>query len=439
MGGAAGLMPLQVQTSLMVGGLDLVTPPIAMPPGKAISACNYEPDVAGYTSFGGYERFDGHARPSDATDPADIENRRNFIQPVPGTGPVRGVWVYDGAVYAFRDQPDNTAGMFRATLGGWAKQAFGDRLEFGSATHEFTAGEFVTGATSGAYATIARAVLREGVYDGSASGYLVVTGIVGTFASQENISSTLGGAGIGLGTNPIVLQAGGRYDFLNHNFYGAAYRERMYFANGVDTAYEYNGTVMAPALTGQSAGTGFNYTFLQAALPPISNAEDIFADNGDQIAMSALFDAPAYVAQYKNHLFLGYPSGSLVNSSLGEPLQYITTTGAGEISFGEPLTGLLSAASTALVIFGQNRIEYLTGSDSSTFQMQPLSDSSGAQPYTAQMMDQPVFLDDGGVRSMVSTSAFGDWRMGSLTQAIEKLTRLKRDNPDRSEERRVGK
>ena len=97
-------MPIQVQTSLMFGGLDLATPPIAMPPGKAIAAINYEPDVAGYTSFGGYERFDGQLRPSDAADAANIAARREAIQAVPGTGPVRGVWVFDQNVYAFRDQ-----------------------------------------------------------------------------------------------------------------------------------------------------------------------------------------------------------------------------------------------------------------------------------------------------------------------------------------------
>ena len=77
MGGTTGLMPIQVQTALMSGGLDLATPPIALTPGKVIAAVNYEPDVAGYTSAGGYERFDGHDRPSDATDPILIAERRD--------------------------------------------------------------------------------------------------------------------------------------------------------------------------------------------------------------------------------------------------------------------------------------------------------------------------------------------------------------------------
>ena len=80
--------------------------------------------------------------------------------------------------------------------------------------------------------------------------------------------------------------------------------------------------------------------------------------------MSAPFDAPSFISHFKNHLFLGFTSGSVINSSIGEPLEYITTTGAGEIAFGQQITGMLAAAITSLVIFGQNRIEFLTGEDS---------------------------------------------------------------------------
>ena len=98
MGEPVGLMAQEIKTTLMAGGLDLVTQPISMPPGKAISASNYEPDVAGYTSSGGFERFDGQPRPSEGIDQNDAEARRRLIRPVPGTGPVRGVWVYDGDI-----------------------------------------------------------------------------------------------------------------------------------------------------------------------------------------------------------------------------------------------------------------------------------------------------------------------------------------------------
>jgi hypothetical protein len=52
---------------------------------------------------------------------AAIEKARSLIETVPGSGPVRGTWVYKGQRYAFRDNIDGTAGiMHRATPAGWA-------------------------------------------------------------------------------------------------------------------------------------------------------------------------------------------------------------------------------------------------------------------------------------------------------------------------------
>lgn len=425
MGSAVGLMPIEVQTSLMVGGLDLATPPISMPPGKAISAINYEPDVPGYTSSGGYEAFDGRPRPSDSTVPATIVARRAAIAAVPGTGPVRGVWTFAGDVYAFRDQSGG-GGMFKASSGGWTAQTFGYLLEFEDGDTEFVAGETVTGAPSTATGMIDRVVLREGAWDGTASGFLIVSGTTGTFGI-DTLTSTSGSATSTGAAAPVTFAAGGRYDFVNHNFYGATDRARMYFVSGADTAFEWSGSVLTPILTGVSTGEAAGAIFITE-----DDADRIVVDtNGlgtaDPVILAEQFDAPSYIAQFKNHLFLGFSSGALLNSSIGEPLEYSTTAGAGEVAFGQPISGLLSAASTALVVFAQNRIDYITGSDTTSFLLEPISNASGAQPYTAQMMDAPMFLDDGGIRSMPTTSAFGDWRIASTTQAVEALMRQKRD------------
>jgi hypothetical protein len=114
-------------------------------------------------------------------------------------------------------------------------------------------------------------------------------------------------------------------------------------------------------------------------------------------------------------------------SSLGFPLEFRTDTGAGLLSFGQQITGLLGAANTSLVVTAQNRIEYVIGTDAGSFELNPLSDASGAQSYTLQMMDEPMFLDDGGVRKLSATSAFGDWRMGAVTASVEPLIMLKRN------------
>lgn len=49
------------------GGLNLIAPAIETPPGHCIGALNYSPVQRGYRREQGYERFDGHPRPSQAS------------------------------------------------------------------------------------------------------------------------------------------------------------------------------------------------------------------------------------------------------------------------------------------------------------------------------------------------------------------------------------
>lgn len=113
------------------GGLDQETPAIMLPPGRAIAALNHEASVSGYARTQGYERFDGHPAPSAAT----------------------------FSVAAF-------------TLGSTA----------------FTAGQTVTGLTSGATARVlANAVLTSGAWSGTGVGDLILHLIVGNFSPGESL------------------------------------------------------------------------------------------------------------------------------------------------------------------------------------------------------------------------------------------------------------
>src|SRR5690606_23175712 len=97
-------------------------------------------------------------------------------------------------------------------------------------------------------------------------------------------------------------------------------------------------------------------------------------------------------------------------------------------SFGESLTGM-QAVSTALILRGRGRISYIAGNDSSDFQMLPVSPTAGGITHTVQALGQTVlYLDDAGVRRLSSSGAFGGFRLGTLTQAVEPVVRRKRAN-----------
>lgn len=413
-------MTQATQTFLLRGGLNLITPPVSIPAGQAIAAVNYEPDVAGYSRIGGFERFDGHPQPSDSSDPVTIAARRAAISAVPGTGPVLGGQVFEGHIYAFRDSLTGEGKMHRDSAAGWETMTFGSLVEFSSGMAEFLEGEILVGGTSGATATIERVVRRSGLWGSTATGYLVISGLTGTFTAETVTSAS--GSATATSSYAVTLPPGGHYDFTTHNFYGAAKRPSLYFANGAGYSFEWTGEILSPIKTGTSAGV------LEETVHILTRAGDrIVTRSGDPIILRVQFDAPIFVNHYKNHLFLAYRSGSVIFSSIGEPLEYITTTGAGELSFGEPVTGLLTSAATSLVIFGQNRIEFVTGNDSSDFLMQPITDGAGAVSRSAQMMAKPVYLDDGGLRDLNTTAAFGDWRAGTLSQMVEPLMKAKRD------------
>jgi len=99
-------MPINLDYFPAVGGLNQETPPLAMQPGELIDVSNYEclPN-GGYQRIYGYELFDGRASASQA---------------VPGSGPVVGVHMYKGSVYALREDGTN-ARMYKATNAGWVQ------------------------------------------------------------------------------------------------------------------------------------------------------------------------------------------------------------------------------------------------------------------------------------------------------------------------------
>ena len=99
-------MPINLEYFPAVGGLNQEAPPLAMQPGELVDVANYEclPN-GGYRRIYGYELYDGQAASQ---------------QPVPGSGPIVGVHIYQGHVYALREDGSN-ARMFRATSSGWTE------------------------------------------------------------------------------------------------------------------------------------------------------------------------------------------------------------------------------------------------------------------------------------------------------------------------------
>lgn len=476
-------MTQQQDILTLIGGLDLVTPPIGVKPGSVIACRNYESDVLGYRRTLGYEVFDGQPKPSSAsywlidfdagqtaiseddvvtgatsgatgialqdatvasgswagsdaagelvlynvvgtfednenlqvsastvavadgvaaenaaeTDTinqtyirAAREKRRAVIAALPGSGSVLGVFTYKGDTYAIRNNVGGTAAvMHKAATSGWVAQSFGDVLDFtGGGTTTFTEGETVSGGTSGATATVQRVSHTSGAWaSNAAAGYLVLSGTSGTFSAAETLTGGTSGATAAAtaAQTAITLPAGGKYRTIIHNFFGASNLRRVYMANGVGYAHEWDGTVLAPIKTG----------------------------------VTAALDKPKFVGVIGSSLFLGYDGGSLQFSGIDQPIEYNADRGAGEIGLGADLTGMKSQTKTAAIVTGRNVVAYISGTSAADFQVNYVSEDSGALLDTLDVVGQPLFLDDRGVRDMQAADTYGNFRIGTITRQIE--------------------
>lgn len=481
------------------GGLDIVTPQMSKRDGVLLGTLNYEPDVRGYRRMIGYERFDGRPAPSAASYwQMDITNRPTDFMNVPdtfvvvgdvltgatsgatatvaidwaevgfeeavvgrmavvtkvsgtfqigedlevssvkvaevatlpvendadtealqqeyraaaadvyrsdiaapaGSGPIRGVTGYAGDVYCIRDNAGATAAvLYKATSSGWAAQSLGFRIPFTAGTAFFTEGETITGGTSTATAVVKRVVAKSGTdASNNLAGYVYVASVTGgPFQAAETITGGTSGATATAGSAEVAnaLPAGGQYEFIVQNFYGNVAGERLYGANGVGAAFEWDGTTLA---------------FIYTGIDPESA------------------DTPRHVTEYRGHLWLGYTEGSWLFSALGNPLYWdASTAGAGEIATGDEVTGAVNAAGV-LTLFGKKQVRYFQGQPGTNdAQLLPVSRDSGALPYTAQMVDEPLYMDGGAIRGLRQTDALGGWRMGSRSVQIEPLFEILRN------------
>ncbi len=355
----------------------------------------------------------------------DDATQRSLVMPPPGIGPTRGVVTYNGHVYAIRDKVAGGAGLYKATGAGWTEVVFTCKLmNFDGGSSEVTEGETITGGTSGATATIKRYVQVAGDWGAgdNASGYLVIEPVSGgPFQDNEAVTGGGGSAFVADGVPATLsIDSGGKYDFAIHNFYGEGKNVRLYWANGETWAYEFDDieSFLAPIKTGQ---------FVPVVSDVVEDDNDfVVEDDADNVVITAAIDKPSFIAHFVNHLFLGYSDGSVVHSGVGEPLQYRTADGAGSFAFGSSVSGMLSSL-TSLTITGNEGIQYLTGQDADTFNLQPITDTAGAVSYTLQLIGGPAYLDDAGVRRLSTSAAFGDWKLGTLTGLVWPMFKMFRD------------
>jgi hypothetical protein len=333
----------------------------------------------------------GAPSPSDDADYQLLaaNDLRADIGKVPGSGPIRGLYVYQDVLYAFRDNANATAGlMYKATTGGWVQVTFGTELQFTNGTAAIAIGDTITGATSGATASVVNVLIRTGSWGSAAAGTLIITPISGSFVNSETIK--VGGsnkATSASASTAISRLPGGRLEIINANFTGSTQTQKMYGTDGVNPCFEFDGT---------------NYTHIRTGMAS---------------------DSPLHLAFFKHCLCLSF-NASFQISAIGNPYAWTAVLGAAEITTGEKITGLQiqggTAAGGALTVFTAGQTYTLYGNSTADFKLSPSIWELGYADYTMQQVSNNTFgLTSRGIHSLITTLAYGDFDYASVSHAVQ--------------------
>jgi hypothetical protein len=325
-----------------------------------------------------------------------IETQRDMIDVVgagDGFGPIRGVQIYLGEVYAFRDNVLLTEClMWKESPTGWVQQSLGNRVAFSLGTDEVFEGETLT--QTGTTSTILRVLVVSGDWGtNDAAGYLIIGPVTsGPYAAVTLATTSLGSITTDGAEVANTMAPGGRYEFENYNFYGSSSTFRMYGCNGVSEAFEWDGTVFVPLLTGNT------------------------------------IDTPHHLAVNEFHLMLAFQNGSLQNSDTGFPHIW-AGGGAAEIGCGDNIVGLKKETGGALLILCDNRTLQLQGKNTTDlpWDLKTIDEEAGGREWSLQRLGETRYLDDRGFMSLTAVQAFGDFVSSTYSQVIEPLVKKKKE------------
>lgn len=322
---------------------------------------------------------------------------RASIAAVPGSGPVRGVAFYDGDTYAWRDNVGATMlGMYKSTTSGWTAVPYYNVFDFAVGTQEIFPGETIVGHTSGATALVKAVVLLTGTWAaGDAAGYIVFTNMTGTPTTNEWIY--VGGtkhAEYRGAYSAIAPLPGGRVQTVTANFGGGQTNKRLYFCDGLNRAYEFDGSTLVPIRTSMSP------------------------------------DVPTRIAVHKQHLFLAF-GHSLQFSAIGNPYVWDPILGAGEIAMNDEITQLLplpgDQSSGAMAVYTRIDTSVLYGTSEADFALSTFNVGTGGLAFTGQNLDQSYILSERGVMGLGTTLNFGNFATASLTMNLRPFIQVRRN------------
>lgn len=453
----------------LAGGLDQVSPPLALKPGFVRDALNWECHVnGGYTSIKGYERFDGQDRPSEAAYtvlPASITAAVSIGDTLTGatssaTATIAAIGEDNSYFVLTKVSGDYQDGETLTVSAATVATATDDPVELGASTERLNA-QYLNAA-----ADIYRADITAVPGSGDVLGVFAYSDVVYAFranvgATAVNLykSTTSGWAQVNY-YYELAFTAGGTSEYEEGDTVSqggvTATVKRVVLTSGswassnaagrlIITAPS-GGNFAAGAIAGGGAATasgaqtaitfatGGRFETVQHNFGGAVNQRRVYGCDGANrawefdgdvlvpISTGMAVDTPSFIAVHKKHLFLGF-GASLQHSGIGAPYVFTVVTGASELAMGDTITGLLSMAGNettgALLITTRNGLYILYGSSSADWNLGEYSLEAGAYAYTLQQITIALMLDDIGVTSLATSANYGNFAHSALSARVK--------------------
>ena len=459
------------------GGLDLVTPPLLMPPGACRAAQNFEVDLeGGYSRIGGYERWSYVPPAAKATFyTATIQLYTAGPATRFGHFTIRGVtsgatarvlpWLSDAQVEAARTGQSDQRDFLNEDLGrrfyiyqnvplvvflyevkgtfiegeGLATLTENQLVEYsnpsGTGVYAFpvdlkmdVAPVLLSNTNPLSYATeLDRALIAYSLSvslpdSSSAAEYTTLAietlrgrPIVLASVKSSQLGNTVVWAYVPDAVSPIVLSASAMTSYP-YGWFPADVLQSM----GITVDAEYLEVVrynFSGAADGERLymvwGEGKAFRVWLASTDPPTTDASV-------ITTGMATDAPEHIAVHKHRLFLSFGS-SLQFSAAGDPDSWTPVLGAGELAVGEQITKLQSVIggeTSVLLVYTTTRIYGLYGDTSSNFNLVLLASDIRVDPKSIQMFGQPIFLTDRGVMFLNAVDSFGNFKLDAVSNQV---------------------
>lgn len=471
------------------GGLDVVTPALSVDPGFALAMVNFEPWFnGGYRRVDGYERYDGRAKPSDATYTGfNVSSVAGYVlgqvltdATSGATGKIVGI---DGLAIGVT----MVTGVF----------ANGDSLGGGvTITSVPSIGSAPTLADDATWKLQARNYYRAligavpgsgnvgGAWRRKANVYAIRNNVGGT-AGVMYLASAAGWTTAGLTMSTYLYFSGGgggsalalpvQGDTLTGGTSGATGTvQRVIVHSGTtsgNTAAGYitltnvvgtfqnaealkdAGTTRATSATGPTVfafSPNGKYEFINKNFFALAATYRTYGCNGldpafeideNNIVHPILLplnaatgqppaNMPILVEEHQNYLMLAFPGGTFANSVAGTPMQFNSFLGAAQFGIGDEITGMKSIVGNVLVFTTQRQTRAMYGVSptdaTSPWNLKLIGEKMGAKIYTAQKLDTVYSLNDLGISNFNRVLSFGDFAAVTVSQLIQPIVQALR-------------